>query len=331
MIPVLSCGYSTISSKELMAKVIPDYCIDRPLDCLFWERGTNDTYQVRCADSRYSLRIYRHEIYPRDEIDFEVDALNYLHNHGFPVAFPIARKSGGYVSEIMAPEGIRYVLVTAFIDGEPLEFESHDDSRIFGKSAAYLHKISQGFKTQHKKKDLDLQNLVSDSIAAIESYLSHRPEEFLFLTRLAKDACTAVQMTDEGAMDIGFCHGDLHGFNAHIKGDLLTHYDFEECGFGFRAYDLATFKWNHYFDDSGIDQWLAFLDGYQSVRKTSEADLLLLDTFMLIRHIWLIAFHMRNVEDFGYDSASDGYIDYHWKKLSRLAENIKISESLFRY
>lgn len=326
MIPELSCRYSTICSKELMMKVIPAYCIDSPLDCRFWERGTNDTYQVRCTDTRYSLRIYRHDIYPREEIDFEVEALNYLHNHGFPVAFPIARKSGGYVTEIMAPEGIRYVLVTAFVDGKPPEFESLDDSRIFGKSVAHLHHISQGFQAQYKKKDLNLRNFVDDSIAVIEPYLSHRPEDLSLLMRLAVDASTAVQQTDESSMDVGFCHGDLHGFNAHLNGDVLTHYDFEECGFGYRIYDLATFKWSFVFNDSGVDRWGAFLDGYQSVKKTSEADLLLLDTFVLIRHIWLTAFHMRNAEDFGYDLASDGYIDYQWKKLRKLAGNIEAAE-----
>ena len=68
------CEYSTISSKDLMQKVLPDYCIDQPLKCLFWERGANDNYQVVTADKRYSLRIYRHGINSRDEIDFEVAA-----------------------------------------------------------------------------------------------------------------------------------------------------------------------------------------------------------------------------------------------------------------
>jgi len=313
-----------------MLKVISEYCIDNPLDCLFWERGTNDTYQVICEGSRYSLRIYRHDIYPRDEIDFEVDALNYLNNNGFSVAYPIARKSGGYVTEIMAPEGVRYVLVTAFVDGSPLEFESLDDSRKFGKSVASLHNISQGFKTQHKKKDLDLRNFINDSVNSIEPFLSHRLEDLSILRRYSDDVNTAISLVDEGAMDIGFCHGDLHGFNAHLDGDVITHYDFEECGFGYRIYDLATFRWSFYFNDSGVDQWTAFLDGYQTIRKTAETDILLLDTFVLIRHIWLIAFHMRNAEDFGYDLASDGYIDYQWKKLRKIASNIKISESLFR-
>ena len=80
------------------------------------------------------------------------------------------------------------------------------------------------------------------------------------------------------------------------------------------------------FNDSGVDQWAAFLDGYQSVRQTSDAGRLLLDTFVLIRHIWLIAFHMRNAEDFGYDLTSDGYIDYQWKRLRQLAEHIEAAK-----
>jgi len=123
---------------------VPGYCIDSPIDCIFWERGANDNYQLRCADVRYSLRIYRHGIHTRDEIDFEVDALNYLHKKGFPVAYPIARKSGGYITEIDAPEGIRYVLVIAFAEGAEPEYDSLEDFRLTGKSVANLHCLSQG-------------------------------------------------------------------------------------------------------------------------------------------------------------------------------------------
>ena len=117
MISELRCTYSTICSQELMAKVIPGYSINNPLDCVFWRRGANDTYQVRCANSRYSLRIYRCGAFSREAIEFEVKVLTYLHQQGFSVAFPIARKSGEYLTEIAAPEGPRFVLLTSFAYG----------------------------------------------------------------------------------------------------------------------------------------------------------------------------------------------------------------------
>ena len=160
------------------------------------------------------------------------------------MAYPIARKSGGYITEISAPEGLRYVLVTAFVEGNPPEYDSPDDSRLFGESIAHLHQASQGFETLHKKKDLNLQNFINDSITAIEPYVSHRPEDLSLLMQYANSASNAVRQIKEDMMDIGFCHGDVHGFNAHLHEDVLTHYDFEECGFGYRIYDLATFKWD---------------------------------------------------------------------------------------
>lgn len=74
MVTELKCSYSTINPDELMAKVIPEYAIDTPLECLFWERGANDTYQVRCANARYFLRIYRHGAFPREANEFEAEA-----------------------------------------------------------------------------------------------------------------------------------------------------------------------------------------------------------------------------------------------------------------
>jgi len=315
----LKCRYSTINSNELMAKVIPDYCIDSPIECLFWERGCTDTYEVRCADdARYSLRIYRHEIHTRDEIDFEVDALNYLHNNGFPVAFPIARKAGGYITDISAPEGIRHVLVTAYAEGDTPEYDSLDDFRLTGESVAHLHKMSEGFETQHKRKKIDLKLFTEDNFKSIEPFVSHRPKELAFLQQYIEIARITIEHVGADALDFGFCHGDVHGGNAHLHDGVLTHFDFEECGFGYRVFDLATFKWGFVFNEKAPERWASFVEGYESVRKINDADLQVLDAFVLLRHIWLIAFHMRNAYDFGGDLTSDDYIDRHWKTLKRL-------------
>jgi Ser/Thr protein kinase RdoA (MazF antagonist) len=45
-------------------------------------------------------------------------------------------------------------------------------------------------------------------------------------------------------LEVGSCHGDLHGWNAHIDQNMaLTVYDFDCCGVGWRAYDIAVFRW----------------------------------------------------------------------------------------
>ena len=315
---MLACSYSTIDANELMEKVIPDYCINEPVSCLFWERGCSDTYVIRCANTRYSLRVYRNANNTRDEVDFEVAALNYLHEKGFPVAFPIARKSGGFITEISAPEGIRYVLVSEFATGDMPDFDSLEDFRRYGESVAQLHTLSDSFETTHKRPELDLKMFTEKVYYLIAPHVSHRPKELALLKHCLETARSDIERVGVDGMDYGFCHGDVHGGNAHLHNGVLTHFDFEECGFGFRVFDLATFKWGSVdSSEKGAEQWAAFVEGYKSVREISEADFQVLDSFILLRSIWLIAFHMRNADDFGGELTSDGYIDHNWRKLRR--------------
>jgi len=106
----LSASYTTISANDLLHKVVSEYQIENLQECLFWSRGSNDIYEVRCEDGiKYSLRIYRHAVYPRDSIEFEMQALLHLHGQGFPVAYPIPKKSGGYLTEIDALSAVRAI------------------------------------------------------------------------------------------------------------------------------------------------------------------------------------------------------------------------------
>lgn len=120
------CSYSTIDTEVLMSKIIPTYKIEEPIECRFWERGANDTYKIICTNSSYFLRIYRANAFPREANEFEAELLNYLHSQGFPVAYPIAKKSGGFITEVGASEGVRYIMVTAAAEGIEPDYQILD-------------------------------------------------------------------------------------------------------------------------------------------------------------------------------------------------------------
>jgi len=317
--PKLAASYSTVSADDLLAQVVSDYQIEAPQECVFWERGTNDTYEVRCKDARYSLRVYRRDLYPREAIEFEAEALTHLHKKGVPVAHPIPRQSGEFLTEILAPEGPRFVLITAFADGNHLDYGEPGNSHLVGESVAKMHQASDDFKTSRQRTRLDLQSLLEDSMAVIRRYMAHRPDDLGFIEQLAKDSRKAVLAVPEETLDIGFCHGDLHGGNLHVHDCKVTHFDFEECGFGYRIFDLATFKWGACQGEKRAKRWPEFLAGYETIRPINEPDLSLIDTFVIIRHLWLVAFHLRNVADFGHELTSEGYYDYQCGALKRMA------------
>lgn len=325
MVTALKCSYSTINPDELMAKVIPQYAIDTPLECLFWERGANDTYQVRCANARYFLRVYRHGAFPREANEFEAEVLSYLHQQGFPVAYPIARKSGGYLTDIMAPEGLRFVLLTAVAEGYTPDYDSPENCRLVGQSVAQFHLACSGFTTSLKRSRLDLQGLLESSMTDMRNYIAHQPEVLRTIEEIAQGVRETVQTVPEESLDIGICHGDLHGGNLHLYKGKVTHFDFEECAFGYRVYDLATFKWGVCLgsDERLTKRWPVFLEGYESIRPLSESEHSLVDSFVIIRELAETAYGIRHILDFGHNDIKASDIDHVCFRLNKmLASNI---------
>ena len=318
MIQELASHYSTIKPSELMAKVIPEYCIDSPLECLFWERGANDTYQVRCADAQYYLRVYRCGAFPREAVEFEAETLAYLHQQGFPVGFPIVRNSGGYITEIAATEGPRFVLLTAAVKGNIPDYQSLDNCRLVGESVAQFHAASTGFKTSYKRSQLDLTGLLDVPMDVIREYLAQHTSALDKIETIGQQVKAAVQAVPEGSLDFGICHGDMHGGNLHLHDGIVTHFDFEECAFGYRLYDVATFKWDLGSDEDAEKKWSAFIDGYMSVRPIAEPAYSLIDTFIVIRELSEAAYGIRHIQDFGHNDILASDIDRLCNRLQKM-------------
>src|SRR5207253_3151224 len=94
------------------------------------------------------------------------------------------------------------------------------------------------------------------------------------------------------ALEMGICHGDLHGGNACLGPDgRLTFFDFDCCGVGYRAYEVAVFRWAAEFfhpDQKGEARWGAFLRAYTARRTLAELDLAAVPLFVAARQFWLM-------------------------------------------
>jgi Ser/Thr protein kinase RdoA (MazF antagonist) len=314
----IRASYSTICETELLLKLLPLYRIDDPISCKFWQRGVNDTYQVHCSQSVYSLRVYRHRLRTKSDIDFEVSALNYLNDHGANVARPIAKHAGGFVTEIQAPEGVRYVMVTTHANGTEPDYGNVENGRLFGESVAELHNLSDDFETEYARPKLDIENLLDVPLNIIRPFLDTKSEDLEFLENTATNLREAVSKVGPSNLDFGFCHGDCHGCNVHCSNGSITHFDFDCCGFGFRVFELATFKWGIKGDTNEKELWSKFLEGYQSKRKIGNDDFNVIDTFVVIRHIWWMALIMGNARDFGNQVTTDEFIDRQIRKIRKL-------------
>jgi Ser/Thr protein kinase RdoA (MazF antagonist) len=308
-IPGVPVVHSVLAAPELAREIATGYEIGAPVACRYLHRGLNDTYLVSTEEARYVLRIYRAGWRRLPEIEYEMALLNHLHGKAVPVSRPVSRRDGALVGSLDAPEGSRPAVLFTFAEGEP-PAKTAAQSAAYGGAAAAVHNASDDFTSAHNRFRLDLGHLVDEPLAAIRPLLDHRPAAWSTLLRLVEGVCEALATLPAGRLEWGFCHGDLHGGNAHIAADgTVTFFDFDCCGPGWRAYDIAVFRWAIAFYDQHDRHWPPFLAGYQRQRRLSDLDLQAVPLFVALRHLWLMGSEAANGVYLGYDTVDDRYFD----------------------
>ncbi|PKF61411.1 hypothetical protein CW745_08725 [Psychromonas sp. psych-6C06] len=288
----LPVSYSASCPAALLQSIIPKFQIDAVLHCLFWCQGLNDSYKVSTEEHTFILRVYRHNWRSREEIQFEIDALLHLQNNGVNVAAPILTYQNDYIVSFDAPEGLRHAILINYIPGDELDFSQAENARKYAEHMAHLHLKSAQFNSSHKRFQLDVEHLIEQPLQRIKPYLADRKKDWLFIESYAQVLSEKLSKTLNSSTDIGLCHGDLHGGNAHFDGNLLASFDFDCCAIGLRVYDLAVFKWSLQLRKQVDIAWKPFLQHYQTHRSLSNSDLKIIDTLVSIRHIWLIGLHI---------------------------------------
>ena len=85
-------------------------------------------------------------------------------------------------------------------------------------------------------------------------------------------------------------HADLHQGNYLFKGGSLRAIDFDDCGWGHFAYDVAITFWYLGGHPALPEMRTAFLKAYRSIRDFSIEQERLIDSFMALRSLLLISF-----------------------------------------
>jgi Ser/Thr protein kinase RdoA (MazF antagonist) len=307
-----------------MSQVLPEYDIGSPIECKLWKPSRNDTYFVKTADNRYILRIYQVQSRSLSDIHYELDLLNHLDRKNIPVSVPIVRSDGSFISLLPASEGVRYAVLFTYAQGNsgsyPLE-ETY--SFTYGRALAEIHSSLDEFASRHKRFQLHLDYLLDTPLRTILPLLENRPDDAASLLRLVdmlKTSLTSLPITE---LEYGVCHGDSHGGNAHISKDQkVTFFDFDDCGQGWRAYDIATFRWNVAINKQDNKIWHAFLQGYIQRRPIHEMDLAAVPLFVVIRDIWIAGQQTSNADHWGFEWVDDQYFDSELSFLKKLVAEL---------
>jgi Ser/Thr protein kinase RdoA (MazF antagonist) len=283
--PVL---HSVLSPDALMSVVLPTYDVGTPTLCAPFPPGINDSYLVRTDEGiAYVLRVYRAGWRSATDVRCELDLLRHLDAEGVSVSAPVPRRDGTFIHTLHAPEGVRIAALFTFAPGEPLDRESGTHAAAHGCALAHIHAATDDFGGLFDRAPLDLKVLINWSLAQMEPYFARRPEDWAYMRDVA------IRLTAQAATlnvtDWGVCHGDPYSGNAHITGDgEITFFDFDCCGMGWRAYDLAGVRWflEHSRQAEGDALWQTFLAGYRTLRPVADADIAAIPYFVAVRTLW---------------------------------------------
>ena len=229
------------------------------------------------------------------------------------MSFPVPRKDGSLIHPVIAPEGIRYVALFTHAPGKEPRYEADEEKEAYqyGKAVAKIHTATEKFQSPYQRFAIDLTHLLDRPLTSIQPLLTHRPADWQYVQTLAERLRNRLVGLPLETLEQGFCHGDFHGGNAHLaQDDTVTFFDFDCCGWGWRAYDIAVFRWEARLSEKEKERWPPFLHGYREKRHISESDLHATSDFVALRHFWLLGLHASNgCDTFGYGWMHDRYFD----------------------
>lgn len=289
--------YSMLSSDALRDFLNQNFNVGTVTTCKILNRGLNDTYAVVTDDGNYILRVYRTPWRKRTEVYYELEVLDFLCHHGVSVSAPIRNVDGDLACEVVAPEGLRYLTLFTYAEGKKPRLDS-SISYEYGKTVAQIHNITDNFVTSQTRSELDLTYLLDKPLKIFTPTMVEYGGDITYVQSWTKEICEHLSSQD---VDFGFCHGDFHDWNAHWNGNKLTIFDFDCCGQGYRAYDLAVFLWNLKTNYKGqeTENWTSFVDGYRAVRPFTDTQLQSIPWFVAARRIWLAGIYLSNEDVWG--------------------------------
>lgn len=313
--------YSTLSPEALIEEVLDRYDIGSVNRCLFWNRGLSDIYLIEVQTQSYILKISHHHWRSRSEIQFELEFLDFLFKQGLPVANPLLTKTEALFVTIHALEGDRYAALFPYAPGEvPQGDLSLDQSDIMGQTLAKIHQAAHKFDSRTQRQPLDTKYLLDDSLRIIRPYLSDHSSDLDYLNASIEKIKFQLANLEKTLPFWSICWGDPHSGNVHFTADnQITLFDFDQCGYGWRIFDIAKFLQVSL--RAGISRPVrdAFLGGYQNVQKLQSSEISSLQALTQMAHIWAWAISTKATAVHNWSRLDSFYVKTRLHQLKRLS------------
>ena len=182
----------------------------------------------------------------------------------------------------------RVVTVIGWIDGIPLaEDDSSDAYRLVGRTSALIQRHGRSWTPPpwFTRPTWDLDGLVGPR-SLWGDYADLAPlgeERRRLMDRVAALVRRRLDAFGRGADRFGLTHADLMPDNVLVENGTPYVIDFDDCGYGWYLYDLATLLAIRTGDPAAARVRDAWVEGYRSVARLPDEHLEILDVLVMAR------------------------------------------------
>lgn len=255
----------------------------------------NRVYRVTSQGQDLALRFKRPGYRTDAELTSELQWMAAIHAAGLSVPRPIPSRSGPLRSGALLQrvKEQRFDML-GWLGGEPMTAKASPETfRRLGQEIARLHMACDAWTPppEFTRCFWNVQGLLGE--APVWGRFWDNPSleaETRTLLHAFRHKATAELTRIEGALDFGLIHADLVGDNVLLHEDRVTFIDFDDGGFGFRLFELATVLLKHHQAPNFSDIIDALLAGYRSLRPIDARHL---DLFLALRAVtyvgWIIS------------------------------------------
>lgn len=230
--------------RNLAALALAQYPI-QVKDIHFVNHGENTTFRIQSRRGlQYLLRIHRDNYHTKAAIEEEISWLNSLSKAGLSVPKPVISKNHEFVETVSNSDfqNSRYCSLFHWIEGRFID-KSISPKHLFqvGALLAELQKRSPRFSVAHRRywtsKGLMGSKPKFGSIDLLDGVSTKQQK---IISQARKFVFAKLQQFEKKFPERqGLIHADLHFGNILTVGENLGAIDFDDCGFGFHAYDLV--------------------------------------------------------------------------------------------
>ena len=240
----------------------------------------NAVYQVSGRNGDVALRLHRQGYRTDDELRSELVWMAEVSRGGISVPSPVPLPDGTFLVRI----GGVQVDVLSWLSGRTMteilaEFQDAQSLQLFselGREMARLHKLSDAWQipADFKRMHWDRKGLLGN--APLWGRFWENPEltqEDLEVFDNFRAAASADLNEKHEMLDYGLIHADLVPANVLVDSDGLKMIDFDDGGYGYRLFDVATALLKHAESENFNQLQEALIEGYLAVRTLDLSDL----------------------------------------------------------